>query len=61
MLQLVVNVIVIVMGLVLALFLDAPGEMRIFGWFVAAIGVVGLGARAAIIRRGSGRRPGRPR
>jgi hypothetical protein len=32
----------IVLGLVLALYLDASPELQAFGWALAALGVIGL-------------------
>ncbi len=43
--QLVASVGLIVIGLLLGLVLHSSAEMRLFGWIVVAIGVLGLVAR----------------
>jgi hypothetical protein len=48
--QLVASVAVIVIGLLLGFFLRASGEMRIFGWILVGVGVLGLVARSWIAR-----------
>jgi hypothetical protein len=50
MIQLVVSAAIIVAGLVIALLLNTAGDMRIFGWILAGIGVFGLLSRALIQR-----------
>jgi hypothetical protein len=40
--QLVASIVLIVIGLWLALLVDKAGDMRIFGWVVVGVGVLGL-------------------
>jgi uncharacterized membrane protein YfcA len=56
MVQLVACVFLIVVGAYLGLFVDS-GEMRIFGWLVAVIGVFGLVSRSVITRLRQDRQP----
>jgi len=58
--QLVASVLLIVIGVGLGLFVDA-GDMRIFGWVVAAVGALGLAIRWTLPRGSDGRAPRRPR
>jgi hypothetical protein len=57
--QLVVSVGLIVVGLVIALGADTAGEMRIFGWVLAGVGVLALVMRWVIARQGGGGNPPR--
>jgi hypothetical protein len=57
--QLVASIGLIVIGLALGLFLGAPGDMRVFGWVIAGVGVFGLVVRSVIPRQPDGRRPPR--
>jgi hypothetical protein len=58
--QLIASILLIVIGVGLGLFVDA-GDMRIFGWVVAAVGVLGLVVRVLVARRIEGGDPRRPR
>jgi hypothetical protein len=49
--QLVASVALIVIGLWLALLSGAAAEMRVFGWFVAGLGVLGLVFRVYLARQ----------
>jgi hypothetical protein len=49
--QLVASVVLILVGLWLALFAGASGEMSIFGWIVAGLGALGLIFRAVFPRQ----------
>jgi hypothetical protein len=48
--HLVMTTLVLVAGLFVALAGDASSEMRLFGWFLVAVGVFGL-AVAVLARR----------
>jgi hypothetical protein len=48
--QLVVSIILVVVGVLMALLVDAD-DMRLFGWILAAAGAFGLLSRAWIARR----------
>lgn len=43
--QLAVSIGLVAIGLFLALVADTSGDMRLFGWILAGVGVFGLGAR----------------
>ena len=49
--QLVMSVALIVVGLWLALLSGAAAEMRLFGWVVAGLGVLGLVFRTLMTRQ----------
>jgi hypothetical protein len=57
--QLVVSIGLVVVGLLLALVLDASGEMRVFGWVVVVVGVLGLAARRWLAGQRDDGPPGR--
>jgi hypothetical protein len=46
--QLVASVVLIMIGLWLAFLVSNPGDLRIFGWVVAGVGVLGLIIRAVL-------------
>jgi hypothetical protein len=48
--QLVMSVIVLLAGLFVALVADAPADLRVFGWVLVAVGLLGV-AVAALSRR----------
>ena len=48
--QLVMSVLVLVSGLFIALVADAPPGLRVFGWVLVAVGLLGV-AVAALSRR----------
>jgi hypothetical protein len=56
-LHLAASIIVILAGLYLGLVADTVGEMRVFGWALAAVGVVGLVSRWFIARATDRRDP----
>jgi hypothetical protein len=51
----VASLAVIVMGLALALVLGDGGDIRLFGWLLVVIGVLGLISRWVISRQGDAR------
>jgi hypothetical protein len=53
-LQLVAGVALVVIGLYIGLFADAPPDMRLFGGVLAAVGVLGLIAAVLLQRRRQG-------
>jgi hypothetical protein len=53
--QLVASIAMIVLGLLLALVLDASADVRAFGWVAVGVGVLGLLALAWMGRPGNGR------
>jgi hypothetical protein len=61
--QFVASVVVVVIGLLLALVYDAAGDMRVFGWVLVVIGLLGLVARSWLAhqRRDGQRRDGQRR
>jgi hypothetical protein len=64
--QLVASIGLIVSGLVIVNVGDSPPDMRVYGWIIAAVGVLGLLVRfmlpgAGRDRRGGPRGPGPPR
>jgi hypothetical protein len=62
MIQVVASVVVMVLGLVLALLVDIPGDMRLFAWILVALGAFGLVSRWMISRQRDDRNaPGRRR
>ena len=56
MLHIATSVAIIIVGLLLALVLSAPSDVRVFGWVAVAIGVLGLVSRVWIARQGNQRR-----
>jgi hypothetical protein len=58
--QLTASVLLVVIGAGLGLFADR-GEMRLFGWVVAVVGVLGLVSRWMLARWTGVRDPRRPR
>jgi hypothetical protein len=48
--QLVVSIALIAVGLITALVLNVPGDMRVFGWVLVGVGVLGLVLRSVIAR-----------
>jgi hypothetical protein len=50
-LQLVASVLLIGIGLYVSLFADTSSDMRLFGWVVAVIGVLGVVVAVVLPRR----------
>ena len=48
--QLVASTVVLAMGLYVALLADDAGELRVFGWVLVAIGLLGLLLRWWMVR-----------
>jgi len=48
--QLVASTVVLAMGLYVALLADDAGELRVFGWMLVAIGLLGLLLRWWMVR-----------
>jgi membrane protein DedA with SNARE-associated domain len=59
--HIVASVGVILLGLALALVLDTGNDLRIFGWLVVVIGVLGLLSRWVISAQENKRREPPPR
>src|SRR4051812_28585471 len=59
--QLVASVSLIVVGLIVAVVLDASAEMRLFGWVLFGVGVLGLVLRWVVARMREQRDAGPPR
>jgi hypothetical protein len=49
--QLVASVFLVVVGVVVGLFSGVPADMRLFGWLLAVVGALGLGARVLLAHR----------
>ena len=59
--QLVASTVVLAIGLYVALLADDAGELRVFGWVLVAIGLLGLLVRWWMARVASERDDRRPR
>jgi hypothetical protein len=57
--QLVASISLIIIGLLVAVVFDAAAEMRLFGWVLVGIGVLGLVLRWAVARMQRDARPPR--
>jgi hypothetical protein len=57
--QLVASVVVVVIGLLLALVLGRAGDIRVFGWVLVAVGLLGVISRWLIARQRDDRDPPR--
>jgi hypothetical protein len=53
--QLVMSLAVLAIGLFLAFFADASGDMRVFGWVLVGVGALGLVLRSMFRTAGRGR------
>ncbi len=56
MVHLIASIAVILTGLALALVLDGGDDIRLFGWLLVAIGVLGLISRWVISMQGDAHR-----
>jgi hypothetical protein len=48
--QLVASVAVLVIGLLIAFVLEAAADLRIFGWLLIVVGLLGLASRVLLAR-----------
>ena len=48
--QLVASVAVLVIGLLIAFVLEAAADLRMFGWLLIVIGLLGLASRVLLAR-----------
>ena len=48
--QLVASVTVLVIGLLIAFVLEAAADLRIFGWLLIVVGLLGLASRVLVAR-----------
>jgi hypothetical protein len=58
--QLVASVSLVVVGLLVAVVLDVSAEMRLFGWVLLGVGVLGLVLRWVVARMQERRDAGPP-
>jgi hypothetical protein len=59
--QLVASVSLLVVGFIVAVVLEASAEMRLFGWVLFGVGVLGLVLRWVVARMREQRDAGPPR
>jgi hypothetical protein len=55
--QLVASIFLIAVGLFLAFVGDVAGDMRVFGWVLAGVGLLGLVIRSVVNRQHDDRGP----